>query len=151
MTWFVPDVLAAAGLDVGSETLFMAPTLRSTDAHVVLPLFFPQFWATVEATRAGVSGIGSRGTAREPSGALGGSITLKVVKNYGRAVSISRVRAQPIGVAAANGTMVTLVAPFRCEAGATLDLSAHWDELVGSSTIRDRVLPPNPPTSIHHV
>eukprot|EP01043_Picozoa_sp_COSAG02_P102285 COSAG02_NODE_38308_length_430_cov_1.525680_2_plen_39_part_01 len=39
MTWFVPDVLAAAGLDVGSETLFLAPTLRSTDAHVVLPLF----------------------------------------------------------------------------------------------------------------
>lgn len=150
MTWFVPDVLAAAGLDAGNETLFLAPTLRSTDAHVILPLFFPQFWATVEVTRADISGVGSPGTVREPFG-TGGRITLKVVKNYGRAVSISRVRAQPIGVAAANGTVLTLPAPFRCQAGAALDLSAHWDELVRSSIIRDRVLPPHPPTSIHDV
>ena len=139
MTWFVPDVLAAAGLDVQSSTLLLAPTLRPTENRVVLPLFFPQFWATVEVNRAAA---GQRDS---------GVITLKIVKHYGRAVSISHVRAQPIGVAAAEGTTATLAEAFLCEAGATLDLSAHWNELVGRSVIRDRVLPPHPPTSIHHV
>ena len=145
VTWFVPDVLAAAELDVGSKTLFLAPTMRTTETRVVLPLFFPQFWATVEATRA------SAGPDAPAVTAAGGTITLKIVKSYGDAVSIKQVTAQPIGVGSANATTLTLAAPFRCEAGATLDLSAHWNALMDSSVIRDRVLPPNPPTSIHGV
>eukprot|EP01052_Picozoa_sp_SAG31_P006515 SAG31_NODE_300_length_18109_cov_47.887285_20_plen_582_part_00 len=143
VTWFVPDVLAAAGLDVASETLLLAPTMHRTETRVVLPLFFPQFWATVEAIRGSAS--------KSSSNAADGTISLHVVKSYGTPISISKILAQPIGVTARNGTMLTLATTFHCKEGATLDLSVHWNALVGSSIIRDRVLPPDPPTSIHGV
>ena len=52
-TWFVPDALAGAALDLNAAggTLSLAPVLLEDQARAVLPLYFPSFWATVTAAR----------------------------------------------------------------------------------------------------
>jgi hypothetical protein len=129
VTWFVPDVLAGAALDVPSRTLFLAPTVRPAETRVVLPLFFPSFWATVLVER---------------STPAGGSIRISVTKAFGTPVEIRQVTAQPIGVASGESATVQLPAPFRCADGAELDLSAYWEQLVAAK-LRPKVLPDSPP------
>jgi hypothetical protein len=95
----VPDILAGAGLDVAMHTLFLAPTMKKTEPRVLLPLYFPSFWATVELLR------------QSPTS---GTITLKVVKQFGPATVLKQITAHPIGVATANGTTFALQQPFKC-------------------------------------
>ena len=99
MTWFVPDVLGAFALDVPAKTLYMSPAL-DVDAHgagsIVLPMFFPAFWATVTA-------------ATDGSGA--GNISVAVTKAFGSAgdaVTITRIVAQPIGRPTSEAQVVAL-------------------------------------------
>lgn len=135
VTWFVPDVLASTGLDIGSGTLFLAPTMKSSESRVVLPLFFPSFWATVTAERA-------------PGDTASGTIRLEIVKAYGSPTFVKQVTAQPVGTASGAGHTMTLEAPFACREGAVLNLDAGWEAMVGVAQIRERVLPVAPPTEL---
>lgn len=111
-------MLAAAGLDATTHTLFLAPTMRKTEPRVLLPLYFPSFWATVEAVRATAESAarGGRGRGRATTG---GTITFKIVKQFGPATMIlKQVTTQPIGVASANGTTFVLPRPFECTVNA---------------------------------
>jgi len=141
VTWFVPDVLAAAGLDRGTQTLFLAPTMAPTEQRVVLPLFFPSFWATVTAERTG------NGQHLEDDGmAAGGSIRMEVTKVFGAIPTmIKQVTAQPIGTASAVGHTMNLPQVFECKKGAVLNLDAGWEWMVGAAKVHGRVLPVVPP------
>ena len=57
------------GLDVMRNTLYLAPTMKPNEERVSLPLYFPQFWATV--------------TAQRNTTDIGGKITLDIVKVHG--------------------------------------------------------------------
>jgi len=113
VTWFITDVLAGTGLDVPGQTLFLAPALRSGEERVALPVFFPRFWGTVTADRK----------------------THRLVLTVGRVfdgpeIVLKQVVAQPLGLATSAERRVQ-IPPFRVQPGAALDLSAHWDALVG--------------------
>jgi hypothetical protein len=134
VTWFIPDVLAGAGLDVRTGTLLLAPTIKGTENLAVYPLYFPTFWATVVAKR-------------EVGGGGGGTVHFTVTRSFaagGATTVIRQVLPQPVGVATAGATAIVLPAPFTCLEGAELDLSAHWGALT-ASTLRDAVLPSSPP------
>ena len=126
--------MASAALDVGNQTLFLAPVMKPTEQRVVLPLFFPRFWATISVERS---------NATHPR-----TISLRVTKTYGHPVRVQHVTAQPIGLATSAGRVIDLAEPFDCAQGATLDLSAYWDELVARAVIQARVLPDAPPRDI---
>ena len=132
VTWFLPDVLAGAALDVRTHTLFLAPILKPADQSVELPLFFPAFWASVRVRRSA-------------GGGSGGTITLSITKAFGKPVVVTQVVSQPVGRSTGDGATVGLAAPFACSAGAVLDLSDHWASIVGASIIRPSVLPGTSP------
>jgi hypothetical protein len=113
VSWFITDVMACSGLDLPSRTLYLSPVMTPDQAEVKLPIFFPRFWAMATANRADHK------------------LTLQIEKVFpGSAMVIDRVIAQPVGIPTAEQKTVTIPA-FQIEEGATLDLSAHWDELVG--------------------
>jgi uncharacterized protein (DUF608 family) len=129
VSWFIPDVLASAGLDVANHTLMLAPAMEATDYRVELPLFFPQLWATVIAQRTSSSS---------------GSIKVAVTKVFGEPLEVRQVVALPIGVPSTAAVTIALKVPFVCVEGAELNLSAHWAVLTAAS-VRPRVLPREPP------
>jgi hypothetical protein len=133
VTWFVPDVLGGFALDVANKTLYLAPALEpagDATVHVALPMYFPAFWATVEAMS---------------NGSGGGTLVLKVTKSFGTAVVVDSIVAQPIGRASAEGKRVVLNQSFSCTAGAVLQLDEHWAALVNPK-LMERVLPSTPPS-----
>eukprot|EP01050_Picozoa_sp_SAG11_P011146 SAG11_NODE_1160_length_5647_cov_8.048125_4_plen_314_part_00 len=138
VTWFVPDVLASAGLDRGAQTLFLAPTLALGEQRVVLPLFFPSFWATVTAEQAA-------GDTAAAAAAAAGTIRMKVTKVFGAPTTIKQVTAQPVGTASAAGHTMVLPQLFECREGAVLNLDAGWEWMVGAAQLHERVLPAAPP------
>ncbi len=110
VTWFSPDVLAGAGVNIPGRELRLAPVVG--DGKVVLPLYFPTFWATLTADPA---------TRR---------LTLKVTRTFGEQPAVfERVVSEPIGRAASERRVVA-IAPFEVVQGRELDLSSHWDEIV---------------------
>ena len=133
VTFFIPDVLAAAALDAAAGALFLAPTLRPNETRTVLPLFFPQFWATVTAARSGSAGV----------------VTLNVTKAFGAPVKINKLVAQPIGRPSAAGATVVLPQTFVAAEAAVLRLErpADWHVLV-NPVIRPRVLSSPPGATV---
>jgi non-lysosomal glucosylceramidase len=122
VTWFITDVLAGSGLDLPGETLYLAPVLRTGEQKAVLPIYFPRFWASVEADRS----------AR--------TLRLTVTKVFdGPSITLRHVTAQPVGVASSEGKSFN-IPPFRIKPGAVLDLSSHWDELTGAN-LQNPILP----------
>ena len=98
--------------------------MKKTEKRVLMPLFFPSFWATVEAVRATDSPDPAESTV---GGGGGGTITLKVVKHFGPVVVVLRhIAAQPIGVATTNSTTFTLRKPFDCTVTATTITSSRF-------------------------
>ena len=134
VTWFVPDVLGAFALDASNRTLFLSPTLWEVESdgggRVSLPMYFPQFWAVVEASA---------------DGSGGGALSVKVVKHFGAPVVIERIVAQPVGKATRDGAAVELAEAFSCATGAVLGLGEHWGSIV-QAELQGRVLPSEPPT-----
>ena len=135
VSWFALDVLAGVALDVPAATLFVSPVLAAdSDASASFPVFLPHMWLRVDA-------------ARSPAG--GGTLTVTVTRTFadvgdGAAVAIRSIAAAPVGTPAAAPRRVALAATWLATAGSTLDLSAHFDELV-SPVLLPRVLPPSPP------
>lgn len=110
VTWFSTDVLAGAGVNIPGRELRLSPVVN--DEKVVLPLFFPTFWATLTADPA---------TRR---------LTLKVTRTFGqRPVVFDQVVAEPVGRAASERREVA-IEPFEAVQGRVLDLSRHWDRIV---------------------
>jgi len=132
VTWFITDVLAGTALDIPSKTLFLAPVLRPSDDKLVLPVYFPRFWATVTVDRKGHQ------------------LALQVTRTFGDPnFTIEHVIAQPVGRPTSELRTVD-IPPFNVRDGAVLDLSAYWDKLVaadvqgavlGESTPRQLALP----------
>lgn len=98
-TWFVLPALAGASLDVPRGTLDLNPQSPDGAATMKLPLYFPRFWATLEANT----------TTRRA--------TLTVTNSFGdQPVSIAKLRVGP------DCREVKLRKPFVVAKGATLDL-----------------------------
>lgn len=113
VSWFITDILACAGLDLPDRTLYLSPVMTKSQETVKLPLFYPRFWATVTADRAAHT------------------LTLHIDKLFpGADMTLDRVIAQPVGIPTGEQKAVTIPA-FKIAEGATLDLSAHWNDLVG--------------------
>lgn len=111
VTWFITDVLAGAGLDVPNETLYLAPIFDENARLVRLPLFYPNFWATLEI---------------EPEER---KMRLKVEKVFeNKSIVLNRIISVPAG-RPANDARTIRINTFEVLEGAKLDLSEHWDQL----------------------
>jgi hypothetical protein len=200
VSWFLPDVLAGVALDVPARTLWVSPLVLppaggpagagagpagpagaaaapagsdgGNDTAVIWPVFLPQMWLSVSATRSGGGGGGGRGRGRgdhgggrsdgkgggggggggvggSGSGGSGGTLTVTVTRSFGDVAGgatpvIETVAAAPLGTPAAAAQRVALVAPWTASEGAVLDLSEFFDLLVAPE-LQPRVLPAVPP------
>jgi len=121
VSWFITDVLAGSGVDVPGNVLHLAPVLRA-DRLTALPVFFPRFWAMLEADR----------DRRQ--------LAFRVLKVFdGPEIVIKQVVFNPVGAATSRHRQFD-VPPFTVRPGAVLDLSSHWADLTASSP-RPAVLP----------
>ncbi len=114
VVWFSTDVLTGAGLDVTKGELRLAPGMEGS-----FPLYFPGFWGMLTVTRDKAS--------------------LKVLKTFAlpgsagnEAVKISTIVVEPMGRATAQGSRIALPSPFVVSAGAVLDLSPWYRQLMQS-------------------
>jgi len=113
VSWFITDVLACAGLDLPHQTMYLSPVMTKSQSAVKLPLFYPRFWATITASRADHK------------------LTLHIDKTFpGTPIEIDKIIAQPVGIPTSDQKVVSLP-KFTITEGSTLDLSAHWQDLVG--------------------
>lgn len=121
VTWFATDVLAGAGLNIPRKELRLAPIVAGNE-KVVLPLYYPNFWATVTADPA---------TKK---------LTLKVTKTFGDTkIVLDKIVSEPAGLPATE-RRVTNIRPFAVATGKVLDLSQYWDAIV-DSRLEPAVLP----------
>lgn len=110
VTWFSTDVLAGAGINLPERELRLSPVVR--DRKVVLPLFYPGFWATLTA---------------DPSTR---TLLLEVTRTFGDNCAVfDKIVAEPAGVPSSMRNVVH-IRPFKVRKGKVLDLSRHWDEIV---------------------
>jgi hypothetical protein len=122
VSWFITDVLAGSALDLSSGTLSLAPILREGETETVLPIYFPDFWATVRANRKTHS------------------LKLEITRVFGSARPVLKhVVICPVGVPTADQRVIDISA-FSVQEGAVLDLSSHWDEF-DRALIQSPVLP----------
>ncbi len=114
VTWFSTDVLAGAGVNIPKKELRLSPIVTGKE-RVVLPLFYPTFWATVTADPA---------TKR---------LTVKVIKTFSdKKESFTKVISQPIGLPTSEGAVID-IPNFVIEKGRILDLSRYWDTIIAPS------------------
>ena len=107
VTWFAPDVLANASLDLAEGRLTLGPTLLPGQQQTVIPLFFPRFWA--ELTYA-------------PSE---GKTLLRVIRTFDdQPIVLKKLTIEPAGTASADAQTKELK-PFTVKINETLDLSAY--------------------------
>jgi non-lysosomal glucosylceramidase len=114
VTWFSTDVLTGAGLDLSRGELRLAPGMEGS-----FPLYFPGFWAMLTVTRD--------------------KALLKVLKTFALPtaggndpVKITTIVVEPMGRATGQGSRITLPSPFAVSAGAVLDLSLWYPQLMQS-------------------
>ena len=105
VTWFAPDVLTNASLDLAEGRITLGPTLLPGQKRTVLPLYFPRFWASLEYAPAEHK------------------VLLHILKTFdSNPILLKRLTIEPIGVASSLATTVDL-SPFTVKAGQSLDLS----------------------------
>jgi hypothetical protein len=105
VTWFAPDVLTNASLDLVEGRITLGPTLLPGQTRTVVPLYFPRFWASLEYAPAEHK------------------VLLHILKTFdGSPMVLRRLTIEPIGTASSLATTVEM-APFTVKAGETLDLS----------------------------
>jgi hypothetical protein len=107
VTWFAPEVLSNASLDLTQGRLTLGPTLLPDQTRTVIPLYFPRFWATLDYA---------------PDE---GKILFHIIKTFDdRPIVLKQIVIEPMGTASDEATAVRMP-PFVVKAGATLDLSSH--------------------------
>ena len=105
VTWFAPDVLTNASLDLSQGRITLGPALLPGQKRTVIPLYFPRFWASLEYAPAERT------------------VLLHVLKTFDESpIVLKRLTIEPIGTASSLATTVELP-PFTVKAGATLDLA----------------------------
>jgi non-lysosomal glucosylceramidase len=114
VTWFVNDVLAGAALDIPNHTLTLGPVAIPGDNKLVLPLYFPKFWAKLEYYTA-------NSTAK-----------LTIIKKFGTDnIYLNKIIGMPVGVASSAQKSVT-IPDFTVAEGAVLDLTPYFSTISGS-------------------
>lgn len=104
VTWFVPDVLTNASLDLANGRITLGPTLLPGQKRTVVPLYFPRFWATLEFAPAEHKAL------------------LHILKTFDASpILLRRLTIEPIGTASSLATTVDLPG-FTVKAGETLDI-----------------------------
>lgn len=108
VTWFSTDVLTGSGLDLPDGELRLAPGMTGR-----FPLFYPGFWAMLSVTES--------------------KISLEVIKTFpGPAPVIKTIVVEPMGVPTGRGSRISLPSPFVITAGAVLDLTPWYAQLMHS-------------------
>lgn len=125
VSWFITDILAGSGLDVPAHTLYLSPIMQKNQHRVVMPVYFPRFWATVTTDR----------DQRK--------LTFKVTKVFdGPDIVINQVIAQPAGKPSSARTLVQ-VPSFTVRDSAILDLSQNFDALTADQIEKPALLHAN--------
>jgi non-lysosomal glucosylceramidase len=105
VTWFAPDVLTNASLDLPEGRITLGPALLPGQKRTVIPLYFPRFWASLEYA---------------PSE---NKATLHILKTFdGTPIILKKLTIEPIGAPSSLATTVDLP-PFTVKTGSVLDLS----------------------------
>jgi len=113
VSWFSTDVLAGAGLNVPRGELRLAPCLQN-DSISIYPLFYPGFWATVTV---------------DPQKK---KVQVHITKTFGSdTITLKKLVVEPAGRSTDERRLIS-VAPFYVIAGATLDLSEHYQEIINA-------------------
>ncbi len=104
VTWFAPDVLTNASLDLAEDRITLGPMLLPGQKSIVVPLYFPRFWAILDYAP----------TEHK--------ISLHILKTFdGSPILLRKLTIEPTGVASSLATTVDL-SPFTVKAGETLNL-----------------------------
>ncbi len=125
VTWFAPDVLTGASLDLAEGRITLGPTLLAGQKRTVIPLYFPRFWATLEYAPAEHK------------------VLLHVLKTFaGSPITLRKLTIEPLGTASSRATTVALPT-FTVTAGATLDLGQYLPAFEKTEQ-KEPVLDPQP-------
>jgi len=107
VTWFAPDVLTNASLDLAQGRITLGPTLLPGQKRTVIPLYFPRFWASFEYAPTEQKAV------------------LHILKTFdGSPIVLKRLTIEPIGTASSLAITLDLP-PFTVRAGDALDLSQY--------------------------
>jgi hypothetical protein len=105
-TWHTLNALTGATLDVPNRAFYLAPHIPKGMGELHVPLFFPTFWARVDAV-----------PARK-------RLTVTVTKVFGHTPAFTVLRGD------VDAPSIRLAKPLEVKAGSTWDLSAYWSRLV---------------------
>ncbi|ADV84964.1 GH116 family glycosyl-hydrolase [Terriglobus saanensis] len=123
VTWFAPEVLSNASLDLSHHGLTLGPVLLPGQTHTVVPLFFPRFWASLEYSPAE------------------SKVLLHITRTFDdRPIVLKELIIEPMGTPFGKATTVQ-IPPFAVTAGRTLDLSTFVKDFE-KAEIQERVLEP---------
>ena len=111
VSWFITDMLVSGGLDVGAETLSIAPVLDRRYTRILLPMYFPGFWAELYCNQEGHR------------------MMLTILECFDPDITISRLGVDRPGQASSEIQFI-IVEPFKIKKELEIDFSEHWDELV---------------------
>ena len=125
VTWFAPDVLANASLDLAEGRITLGPALLPGQRHTTIPLFFPRFWATLEYAPTE------------------NTLLLHISKTFdNNPIVLRKLTIEPLGTASSLATTMDLK-PFTVKTGATLDLADFLPEF-GKAQLMEQILDSHP-------
>jgi hypothetical protein len=104
--WDRLNALTGTTLDIPNRTFHIAPHILREMGELHTPVFFPTFWARVDAV---------------PSS---NRLTVTILKTFGETPSFTRL------MGGVDGKPIPLRWPLPATVGAKWDLSRHWDRLV---------------------
>lgn len=106
-TWMVLENLAGAALNVPQQTLTLGPGLIPGEDQLIIPLYFPDFWANL---------------TYQPKL---GNAKLEITKIIGeKEIIISKLKITPIGKSSFDSKTVN-IKPFKLKQGAVLNLNPY--------------------------
>lgn len=105
-TWHTLNALTGTSLDLPNKTLYVSPHIPASMRELHVPVFFPTFWARVDAVPASKS------------------LTVTVLKTFGATQPFTTVMGD------VDGKPYRLHHPLAVETGAVWNLSPLWDRLV---------------------
>ena len=121
VTWFSPDVLSNASLDLAEGRITLGPILLPGQKRTVIPLLFPRFWASLEYAPAQKR------------------VLLHILKTFDtRPIVLKKLIVEPIGTPASQARTFS-ISPVTVTAGHTIDLSSYLPAFARTE-IQDAIL-----------